>query len=171
MTRLYLGVDPGAAGGLAALFVSPEGERVECVKMPQSRAEVLDWIMAVGPECVAAGAARAAVEQVGGYVSRSGDGEAGGGQPGSAAFKFGMQYERVLFALEVAGVPADQVTPQVWQRKMGVTARKKGESKSSYKNRLKARARQLFPRVTVTLNTCDALLLAEFCRRKERGTL
>lgn len=105
----------------------------------------------------------AVIERVSGYV-----GEA---QPGSAAFKFGQSYGGLRMALVAAGIPFEEVTPQVWQRKMGVTPRRKDESKTAWKNRLKAKAQQLYPGVKVTLATADALLLAEFCRRRQEGRL
>lgn len=46
-----------------------------------------------------------------------------------------------------------------------------GESETQWKNRLKAKAQQLFPQQEVTLATADALLIAEFGRRKRSGTL
>lgn len=105
----------------------------------------------------------AVIERVSGYV-----GEA---QPGSAAFKFGQSYGGLRMALVAAGIPFEEVTPQVWQRKMGVTPRRKDESKTAWKNRLKAKAQQLYPGVKVTLATADALLLVEYCRRRQEGRL
>lgn len=106
----------------------------------------------------------AIVEQVNGYV---GD----GGNPGSAMFKFGSNYGQVLMALTAASVPFETITPARWQRGLGVPPRKKGETKSEFKNRLKAMAQRLFPQVVVTLATADALLIAEYCRRARTGTL
>ena len=46
------------------------------------------------------------------------------------------------------------------------------ESPVAYKRRLKGVAQQLFPDTEgITLKTCDALLLAEFLRRRKEGEL
>ena len=74
-------------------------------------------------------------------------------------------------ALIAAGIPFEEVIPRTWQKGVGITPRGKGETKTRFKNRLKAKASQLFPKVNVTLATADALLIAEFCRRKRTGTL
>ncbi len=81
-------------------------------------------------------------------------------------FSFAMGYGGLRMALRGNEIPFDAVVPIKWQRAMGIAARKKGETQVSHKNRIKARAQQLFPTIKVTLATCDALLLAEYCRRQ-----
>lgn len=151
---VYVGIDPGASGGLATV-----GADLQAVGMPGTELDVWVW-MSVEPR-----PEFAVIEKVGGYT------QAGGPQPGSAMFKFGQSYGGLRMALVAAGIPFDEVTPQTWQKGLGVTPRGKTESKTQFKNRLKARAQQLFPSVKVTLATADALLIAEFCRRKRTGTL
>jgi hypothetical protein len=144
--------------------------------MPATERDLWDWLKDFGPgplKTVAEGFGLrspagspdsfAVLEKVGGYV-----GEA---QPGSAAFKFGMSYGALRMALTAAGIPFDEVTPQRWQKTLGVTPREKGEPKSSFKARLKTKAQSLFPRTSITLKTADALLLAEYCRRLRAGRL
>ena len=106
----------------------------------------------------------AAIEQNSGYVG-------GAGNPGSAMFKFGTSCGKLLGMLTAAGIPFEMVTPQTWQKSLGIPARKKTEGKTQFKNRLKQRAEQLFPQVKVTLATADALLIAEYIRRKREGKL
>jgi len=157
----YLGIDPGASGGLVALL--PDGVVSTCT--PKTEADLWRWTCRYGllangetPACFAV------IEQVNGYVG-------GAGNPGSAMFKFGTSYGGLRMALVAAGIPFDQVTPGVWQKALGIPSRKRTESKGQWKNRLKAKAQQLFPHVAVTLATADALLIAEYCRRKREGTL
>jgi hypothetical protein len=104
----------------------------------------------------------AVIEQVGGFI--------GVGQPGSAMFKFGQSYGALRMALVAAGIPFETVPPQKWQKEFGLSRRPK-ETKTQYKNRLKAVAQQLYPENEPTLYTCDALLIAEYCRRKHEGLL
>lgn len=158
---IYIGIDPGASGGLVALGYDGSSR---ITSMPESEADVWLWLSAFGPPRIAQ--VFAVIEQVGGHVG-------GAGQPGSAMFKFGMSYGGLRMALTTASIPFEAVTPQRWQRAMGVTPRdgNGGETKTQFKNRLKARAQQLFPREKVTLATADALLIAEYCRRFREGTL
>jgi hypothetical protein len=103
----------------------------------------------------------AVIEKVGGYIGKP--------QPGSAMFKFGMSYGGLRMALIAAGISFLEVTPQQWQKTLGVSTKKKNETKGKFKNRLKALAQQIFPSVKVTLATADALLLAEYARRLRSG--
>jgi hypothetical protein len=48
---------------------------------------------------------------------------------------------------------------------LGIRPRGRGESKGKFKSRLKATAQHLFPRRQLNLENCDALLIAEYCRR------
>jgi hypothetical protein len=65
----------------------------------------------------------------------------------------------------------DEVTARSWQKALEILPRKKAEGNSQWKNRLKGKAQQLFPNIAsqITLLTTDALLIAEFCRRKHKG--
>ena len=160
-TRIYLGLDPGASGGIA--WVSSDS--VESVAMPSTDRDIWDWLTAPGPF----GEERtlpthAVLEKVNGYV---GD----GGNPGSAMFKFGTSYGSLKMALTAAGIPFEEIPPQTWQKALGIPKRKKGESKTVWKNRLKAHAQRLFPQEKITLATADALLIATYCKRKCEGLL
>ena len=86
-------------------------------------------------------------------------------------FKFGMSYGGLRMALTAAQIPFESATPQNWQKSLGIGKKGKTETRTSFKNRLKAKAQQLFPNLKVTLATSDALLLAEYCRRKRTGSL
>lgn len=151
----YIGVDPGESGGLVCL--SPNNAAY-LVKMPPTERDISDWFRRWLDKDI-----RAVIEKVGGYT--------GSGQPGSAMFKFGASYGGLRMALVAAGIPFEEVTPQKWQRALGITPKKKEQSKTQWKNRLKAVAQQLFPHVIITLATADAILIAEYCKRKHQGTL
>jgi hypothetical protein len=160
--HLFIGIDPGTSGGLAWLSSSP-GTGPAARSMPATERETWEWIkehdvgMAVGwtSFCV--------IEKVQGYI--------GGAHPGSAMFKFGQSYGGLLMALTAAEIPFEAVTPQVWQKALGIPSRVKDETKEAWKRRLKVIAERLFPSVKVTLATADALLIAEYCRRKREGKL
>ncbi len=156
----YLGIDPGASGGLALIH----GGLVELSAMPATEEDVYNWLIAPVPGRNGGNVTKVAViEKVQGFI--------GNAHPGSAMFKFGMSYGGLRMALIAARIPFTEVTPAAWQKKLGITPRGKDEEKRVFKNRLKARAQQLYPGAGVTLATADALLLASYCRRKENGIL
>ena len=154
---VYIGIDPGASGGLASVHVDGS---CAAVTMPPTERDVWEWVTDLSswrpPFAV--------VEKVGGFIK-------GNPAPGSAMFRFGVSYGGLRMALVAAAVPFEEATPQKWQKGLGITARGKDESKTAFKNRLKQRAQQLFPGVKITLATCDAILIAEYCRRVREGKL
>lgn len=86
----------------------------------------------------------------------------------ASTFAFGMSYGACRMALAAAAIPYEEVTPSKWQKEMGIANKGNGESRTQFKGRLRARAQLLFPREQITLATADALLLAEYARRKSR---
>ena len=170
---VYVGMDPGASGGIAYIKNGVAEAGKQAVTDADTWLVVSSIVKAntvYGAETLFRHNVFAVIEKVGGYIKGGEDGS-GGAQPGSAAFKFGASYGKLLMALTAAGIPFEEVTPQKWQKGLGVPPRKKDETKTQFKNRLKAKAQQLFPGVKVTLAVADALLLAEFCRRSRTGTL
>ncbi len=157
---LIIGIDPGASGGLAFLF---NGGAV-AYPAPETDRDFLDTLREGSRRGWKAPDAFAAVELVTGYV---GD----GGNPGSAMFKFGTKVGAAHMALTALGIPFELVAPRRWQKGVGVAPRGAGETKGEFKRRLRAQAQRLFPNVKVTLATADALLIAEWCRRKRAGEL
>lgn len=149
----YLGVDPGKSGGLALLFHG----KVMAIKMPETPADLLSWLRDNACD------SSAIIEQVGGYT--------GEGQPGSAMFNFGKGAGHLEMALLACGIPTESVPPRRWQKALGISPRKKAETKTQWKNRLKSVAQRLFPKEKVTLATADALLIALYCKRKHLGIL
>lgn len=166
-SRIYLGIDPGASGGMA--YIS--GSEVKVQSMLPTPRDVWDWFCGLGAtrKDLASGRESFAVLELNtGYVG-------GAGNPGSTMFKFGKNTGWLEGFLIACGIPYEEVSPSVWQKALGITPRKNGkgaESKGQFKSRLKSAAQKLFPQVgVVTLQTCDALLIAEFCRRKREGLL
>lgn len=150
-----MGIDPGASGGIAHLVEvstvkGSAWEMDNAVPMPKTERDVVDIIQSGVVHF-------AVIEQVGGYT--------GEGQPGSAMFKFGYGAGIIKGAVLAAKIPFEMATPQKWQKALGIVGRKKTESKTQWKNRLKQKAQELFPDVKVTLATADALLIAEYARR------
>lgn len=146
--KKYIGIDPGAHGGIAVL--SADGSVVEVAKMPTTPMDLLDFLSRYKDDsfCV--------LERVGGLP----------GQGGSAMFNFGKGYGHLQMALLALGIPTNDVTPNKWEKSFQLGSSGK-YGKTEWKNRLKAKAQQLFPSLgrKITLATCDALLIAEYGRR------
>lgn len=156
--HVYLGIDPGASGGLAWVSASSS----QAVAMPKTERDVWDLFAWKGANGQLIGAASfAVIEAVHSFP----------GQGVASTFAFGRSYGFLRACLIAAEIPFEEVQPRVWQKVMGILKRDKDESKTAFKNRLKAKAQQLFPTEKVTLATSDALLLAEYCRRKIEGRL
>jgi hypothetical protein len=138
----YLGVDVGVSGGLA--LVDDEGRCLWAVKMPGTDADLFALLPTTETTAV--------LELV--HSSP---------QMGvKSAFTFGAGYGRCRMALAAARIPFVELTPQTWQRRLGGLS-------GGDKQRLKARAQQLYPTVNITLATADALLLATVARRLHLG--
>jgi hypothetical protein len=156
--QTWLGLDPGASGGLALLGWDGSVETFALANATDR--QVWDWLILIKPSF-------AAIEKVGGYI--------GVGQPGSAMFQFGRSTGKLIGFLVAADIPFEEVPPQRWQRDLGITPRKKaskkgaGESKTEFKRRLRSRAEALFPKARITNDVADSLLIAEWCRRS-RGS-
>jgi hypothetical protein len=146
----FIGIDPGASGGLAVLLQEPPF--AVAVPMPATGRDLCDWLREHAP------GATAVIEKVGGYV-------AGNPAPGSAMFRFGFSAGLLHGVLTALAIPFEEVTPQRWQQLLGIGTRRPTESKGQWKTRLKGIAQRRFPNVKVTLATADALLLAWFCKR------
>lgn len=153
----YIGIDPGQSGGIAAL--RPSFDTVVALKMPATERDVLEAISQF--DQIGDNSAVACIEQVHSMP----------GQGVSSTFKFGVGYGGLRMALTAAGIAFETVTPRKWQAAFSIPTRRLNEPKSQFKQRLKGTAQRLFPKVAVTLATCDALLIAEYCRRKHTGTL
>jgi hypothetical protein len=156
--NFYVGVDPGAGGGIAILH-SQGIVRVE--KMPATERDIWDLFVWARVKAGQSQQVKGIIEKVGAMPK----------QGLSSTFKFGVGYGGLRMALIASLIPFEAVTPIVWQRGLHILPRKKEESKTKFKNRLKSKAQQLFPELKVTLATADALLIAEYCRRFYEGRL
>lgn len=144
---IIIGIDPGNNGGIAWIR---NGET--CVeKMPETLTDLWDLINDIGTmTSLARPRWQAYIEEV--HSSP---------QMGvKSAFTFGNGFGHLEMALTAAGIPFERVRPQAWQKAMGCLT--KGD-----KNVSKRRAQELFPQLKITHATADALLIAEYGRRKE----
>ena len=146
---IIIGVDPGKQGGLAWFQ-----ETMEAMKMPATETDLSDLLK----HLKWARGSHAYLEKV----------HAMPGQGVTSMFTFGQGYGFLRGCLIAHGIPFDDVTPQRWQKSFSLK-RKKDEPPTAWKNRIKAKAQQLFPHLKVTLMTADALLICEYGRRLRAG--
>lgn len=148
--KKYIGIDPGKNGGIAIIL---ENGEVLCVeRMPQTPQELLSFLEEFKDESICV------LERVGGMP----------GNGGSAMFNFGKGYGHIQMALIALGIPCEDVTPNKWEKAYQLGSSGK-YSKTEWKNKLKSKAQQLFPKLgkKITLATCDALLISEYGRRNQ----
>lgn len=113
----------------------------------------------------------AVIEKVGGYIAGVWGKDGSSFSPGNAMFKFGASAGGLRMALIAANIPFEEVTPQKWQKALGLPPKKNDKNRTEWKNRLKAKAQQLYPEIPVTLKTADAILLAHYCKLSQEGKL
>jgi len=145
---IAIGIDPGVNGGIA--WTHENGMRAE--KMPDTMQGVWELITHIINDSAMIyrhTEFKAYIEQV--HSSP---------QMGvKSAFTFGNGFGHLEMALTAAGIPFERVRPQVWQKSMGCMT-------GGDKNVSKRKAQELFPHIKCTHATSDALLIAEFGRRK-----
>lgn len=145
--KLYIGLDLGANGGVVIL--TSDGTVKEVFKNPNT---VSDWIEKL--EKYKTEHCFCITERVHSMPKNG----------GKANFTFGFTCGVALSLLEVNQIPFQEVTPQTWI-KTYMMKKEKTETSTQWKNRLKNKAKQLFPKENITLWNADAFLIAEFCRR------
>lgn len=144
--KRYLGIDPGASGGLA---VRCDGYAMG-YKMPETERDLSNLFAELWP-----GINMALIERVHSFP----------GQGVASSFTFGQNYGFLRGMLIAYDIPFEEVTPQRWQKALGIPP-SRGKSKTEHKNILKGVAQQLFPALHITLATADSLLIAEYAMRQ-----
>ena len=150
--KLYIGIDPGAAGGVCVI---DEGGDIRLIaNMAKiTEPELVRHLSEIAPHV-----AIATLEKVGAMPK----------QGLSSTFKFGRNVGMMEGLLMGVGIPYEMVTPQTWQKSLGVSRTDPSQAKTAHKRSLKEAAQRFFPKFVkhITNNTADAVLMAEFCRRR-----
>lgn len=143
MSTHYIGIDPGASGGIALL--DADGDSIYVEKFGDTQHDIAEQFNRY----------IRATERPFAFIERV---HSMPKQGVASSFKFGESYGFLKGLLVGLAIPFDDVTPQKWQKLMRCMTR--GD-----KNVSKAKAQQLFPGLRITHATADALLIAETCRR------
>jgi hypothetical protein len=131
-----IAIDPGASGGLAYV----DDGIVQAVAMPEGMTEQIDLIRRLASE----GHHECIMENVGFHMP---------GNSATATAKFARHCGHLEAACYAYGISVQYAAPQKWQREIGTFSKDKRERKAQIKE---AMAR-LYPHLTVTLKTADAL--------------
>lgn len=149
-TTVIIGIDPGQSGGMAVIAKDGAGW-VDVVPFKDKTEHDLSEIVleyASSYDCFAY------LENVHSMPK----------QGVSSSFKFGMHFGFLIGLLTGHKIPYIKVTPQMWQKNMGCLSH--GD-----KNVTKSKAQQLWPSRKITHAIADAMLIADYGRQKQCGTL
>ena len=140
--------DPGRGGGVA--WRQADGS-FQASPLPKTPKDLVQLIIKINPT-------DSLIEKVGGYI---GDEEK---STGARMFQFGYNAGAPYWTLLTLGKRVRFVSPQKWQKSLSLGNRNQHGDK--WKNHLKTVASDLFPSITVSLKTADALLMLEaMCRQ------
>lgn len=151
---MILAIDPGMSGGFA--WKHPVTCEITCGNLPQGWS-VVD-LFKLGNRMPASPVL---------YIE-----EVPVGMPGRGAAMVKLNISKA-FIEGVACAMAWRVVrvrPVKWQQWFSLGKRSNCASDSQWKNKLKAEAMRRFPKIKITLNTSDALLLLEYAIHQERNT-
>ncbi len=154
--KIIIGIDPGLNGGIAIFGdITENGAGCAAFKTMMDTGNLLDGILTVKKPSEI----KAFVEVPPVFFA----GAQGGISTQAKLHRNLGQYEGLLMGL---GIPFETVTPQIWQRGLPGLAKLAGKDRKKALHNL---ATQRFPQLKPTLKTCDAILIAEYGKRKELG--
>lgn len=163
MTKLYVGIDPGASGGVA--YHMPASGAFGCFNMPDTLADLRDRLneltqtalkSAMGVGRLLPGEAVVLLEKTGGYMP---------GNSGPAAVKFARHCGSLEGLLVGMRISFDEVAPSKWQKHFGTLPKDKKDRKNAIKDQMQKK----YPDLKVTLKTADALALLTYQLDNEKG--
>lgn len=155
---IVIGIDPGKNGAIVCLD-SVARSPVRMTKMPEHERDILDWLAQLGTNW--------RVDDV--FLEWIHPAIQGVGK--ASMSKLYGSYMRLRMAVIALHFPLEEARAAKWQQGLGISKRDKSETDTQWKNRLKARAVELYPHVNVTLWNCDALLIATYGARLRSGEL
>jgi hypothetical protein len=166
---IILGIDPGMSGGIAKLKQDGPRWLPSAMSMPSTEKAIADYLWSMYLEAKESDCELIAfLEQVQVMPAirriKTEKGEQRiEANPGIASTaKFMQGYGFLRGCLITIGIPVEDIRPQAWQKLLGCMTR--GD-----KNVSKRRAQQLFPHLTITHKTADALCIAEAGRKIRMG--
>ena len=170
MLGIYMGVDPGENGGLALINADNIAIGFPMPSTPQALARLFTT------RIIPAKPAYCLIEHLHALPNDK--------RGSIATWSLARSYGMLIGMLALAEIQYEEIEPRSWQKALGIEARWKApkakagmalvnyrpeESYHEFKMRLLGVALKLFPRMDITKEIADALLLAEVCRRMQGG--
>jgi len=155
--RIFIGVDPGSSKGAITAFIYPPNgvKMTRCLRISKvTEKDTSDFIQELS---ILKNKDEYSIHTIFEKVGVMPD------QGIVSAFKFGHHTGLLKGLLLAHNIPFEEKTPQTWIKSFGMK-KDKNETQTSWKNRLKGRAQQLFPDHKFTLEECDSFLIAEYCK-------
>lgn len=158
---LCIGVDPGIKGGVATITHLGHVTQHE---MPDTELGMVTLAAQLVPEeSVGSFRVYCCIERVHSMPKQS----------AQSGFTFGRGYGAIRTAFIAAGVGITEVDPKRWQKELGIPPFPTGTKPAEKKRKLLRFAQQMFPKQDVWIEStkgtqlavCDAILIAEYCRR------
>ena len=143
MDKIYIGIDPGKAGGICFLM----DDDIKTFKCPATTHDMAEELILAKDirKCTAV------VEKVHSFP----------GQGVASTFNFGYNYGVWLGILSALHIPYQLCLPRKWMKFYGSMPKEKKDRK----NHLKQLAQQMYPDHKVTLYNADAILLANYLKK------
>jgi hypothetical protein len=137
----WIGIDPGASGAIA---VYDHGYDISVIKLTETPQDVSSWLAEKIEQYHIMGAV---IERVHAMPK----------QGVVSGFKFGVSYGFCQGLLVAHRIPFEMITPQTWQKELRCLT--KGD-----KNITKEAAQRIWPKLSITHATADAMLIALYAR-------
>lgn len=144
LDKTIIAIDPGANGAIA--IYHQRVNHTDVFNMPETPTDVYDLLATYSNNAVCF------LEKVQGLP----------GMGGSPMFNFGKGYGHLEMALIALSIPTETILPQKWTKNMSLGTKSSCSSSTEWKNKLKAKAQQLYPNIKVTLHNADALLILHY---------
>lgn len=153
----WIGIDPGKSGGIAVISDNWDVGTAQVYKMPATERDLYDQLKEIKDMIenqMENNSMFCLIENVHSFP----------GMAAKATFTFGYHYGLEIAFLTALQIPFERVTPQKWMRAL-VPVQRKDRSTTEWKNILKRKAQELYPRTKIILPVADALLLAHYNRK------
>ena len=148
-TQNYIAIDPGVGGGIA--YIDTDGS-THALPMPGTLHDMDTQLMIL---CTAHNTTSADTPTV--FLEELP--KFAGKMSGSSMATMFRNYGRIEGILAAYGARIEYLPPKKWQAALGLGDKKTHGNR--WKAHLKGRAQALYPQLTVTLKTADALLILE----------
>lgn len=149
MSQNFIAIDPGVGGGIA--YIDTDGS-VHALPMPETLHDIQTELRLLSRDTF--GPLTVFLEELPKFTGK---------MSGSSMATMFRNYGRIEGLLAAYGARIEYLPPKKWQQALGLGDKKTHGPR--WKAHLKGRAQALFPNLTVTLKTADALLILEAGRK------